>query len=227
MADHVLDRPIWAALTSRQAHFASGGQDALRYPADVSPFAVARDGSAESLAALAALVPKGGHVITAESGGAPVPPGLTLEGEAEIVQMLAADPAVAEPDDRIIPLGAADAEEMLALATLTSPGPFAINTHRMGRFIGIRIDGRLAAMAGERLHLDGYREVSGVCTHPDFQGQGHAGLLSRIVATRIAREGETPFLHAYSSNAVAIRLYEKLGFRIERRAIVRKLSRGE
>lgn len=226
MTDHILDRPIWPALTGRQARFAEGSPNALRFPPDVSPFAASRDDSAECLAELASLVPDGGRILLARKGGGVTPPGLQLESEAEIVQMHAADLLAAEPEAGVIPLGEADAAEMLALATLTRPGPFAINTHRMGRFVGIREEGRLVAMAGERLHVEGYREVSAVCTHPDFRGRGLAGLLSRIVATRIAREGDTPFLHAYATNAAAIRLYETLGFRLQRTIIVQMLARS-
>jgi predicted GNAT family acetyltransferase len=226
MADHVLDRPIWAALTSRQAHWAEGGPDAMRFPPNVSPFAASRDDGEECLRALADLVPEGGGILLARKGGGEIPPGLKIATEANIVQMHAEDLVPADPAGEIVPLGDADAEEMLALATLTRPGPFLLDTHRLGRFVGIRVDGRLAAMAGERLHVEGYREISGVCTHPDFRGRGYAGLLSRIVATRILRDGETPFLHAYETNASAIRLYETLGFRWQRTITVQMLVRG-
>ncbi|WP_193177173.1 GNAT family N-acetyltransferase [Oricola nitratireducens] len=226
MADHPLDRPAWAALTSRQAHWAEGGPDALRFPSDVSPFAASRDDSPENLAKLAALTPEGGGILLARRGGGPIPPGLVIEVEAEIVQMHAVELVAPDPSHEVIPLGDADAPEMLELATMTRPGPFLLNTHRLGRFIGIRREGRLAAMAGERLHADGYREVSAVCTHPDFRGRGLAGLLSRIVADRIVRDGETPFLHAYTTNAAAIRLYEQLGFRYQRTITVQWLKRA-
>src|SRR5579885_1812216 len=103
---------------------------------------------------------------------------------------------------------------MLALATLTEPGPFLTRTHTMGSFLGIRIGGRLAAMAGERLRFPGHTEVSGVCTHPDFRGRGLARRLSMRVAARIESRGEQAFLHAWSANRPAISLYESLGFEI-------------
>jgi predicted GNAT family acetyltransferase len=122
---------------------------------------------------------------------------------------------VAPPDETvdIVALSDRDAADMLALATLTEPGPFLPRTHHMGRFFGIRIDGRLAAMAGERFHFPGYTEVSAVCTHPDFRGRGLARRLSRHVAAGIAARGETAFLHAWKSNDAAIALYRSLGFR--------------
>jgi predicted GNAT family acetyltransferase len=113
---------------------------------------------------------------------------------------------------------------MLALATLTRPGPFFERTHELGEFIGVREGGRLIAMAGERMKPDGFTEVSGVCTHPDFRGQGHAAALTRIVASRIRERGETPFLHAYASNAPAIALYERLGYRLRRNVLMVRLT---
>ncbi len=112
----------------------------------------------------------------------------------------------------IVPLGDDDGAEMLALATLTQPGPLPTRTHRMGRFAGIRIDGRLSAMAGERFRFPGWTEVSGVCTHPDFRSRGLARRLSRHVAAGIAVCGDSAFLHAWRDNVSAIRLYESLGF---------------
>jgi predicted GNAT family acetyltransferase len=101
---------------------------------------------------------------------------------------------------------------MVALAQLTEPGPFLPRTHTMGRFIGIRIDGRLVAMAGERMRFPGFTEVSGVCTHPDYRGRRLARRLSSVVAHAIQQRGEQPFLHAWTSNHAAIALYQSLGF---------------
>ena len=144
-----------------------------------------------------------------------VPPGLIAVEPARGVQMVArrSFQAPASRED-ILTLADADAPEMLALAKLTEPGPFLARTHTMGTFIGIRIDGRLAAMAGERFRFPGYTEVSGVCTHPDFRGRGLARRLSATVAAGIEARGERPFLHAWSSNRAAISLYESLGFEL-------------
>ncbi|MEI9852841.1 MAG: GNAT family N-acetyltransferase [Sphingomonas sp.] len=124
-----------------------------------------------------------------------------------------------------MPLGDADAPEMLALATLTEPGPFHAHTHSLGDFVGIRVGGRLAAMAGERMKLPGFTEVSAVCTHPDFRGRGYAGALMRVVIGGILARGETPILHSYATNRHAIALYESLGFRTRAELVFTVLAR--
>lgn len=209
---NALDRPIWHALKSRQAEFAVGEGPALRYVEDVSPFAAAADDEPESLADLARLIPPEQGIVLLQVSEGPLPPSTVEELSAKGVQMVAR--SVGPPDDTvpIVQLGEADAPEMLALATLTKPGPFLRRTHLFGGYCGIRIEGRLVAMAGERLKVPGHTEVSGVCTHPDFRGRGYAELLSRCVAARILARGETPFLHAWAYNAPAIGLYKKLGF---------------
>ena len=120
----------------------------------------------------------------------------------------------------------ADAAEMRALAHLTRPGPFAERTHQLGEFIGVKLDGRLVAMAGERMRPEGFAEVSGVCTLPEHRGQGYAAGLMRIVARRILERGEIPFLHAYAANTGAIRLYETLGFRLRRPVVLTILTKA-
>lgn len=222
--NHPLDRPVWTALCGRQREFAAGGTAALRYRPEINILAAAADASPQSLAALAALAPPGGAIATVEAEAMPVPPGLTVTKQAQLVQMIAAHPTPPEPIDHL-DLSDADAPEMLALATRMQPGPFVAQTHRLGSFIGIRIDGRLIAMAGERMRATGLTEVSAVCTDPDFQGRGYAGKLMRIVMARIAARGETPFLHSYADNRGAIALYEKLGFRIRREVTATFLER--
>ena len=127
-----------------------------------------------------------------------------------IAQMVWKQGGSARVDPAAITLGAEDAAEMLALATLTKPGPFALRTPELGRYIGVREEGVLVAMAGERLRLDGYTEVSAVCTRPTHRGRGHArGLVWQLVQEIAARD-ETPFLHVRADNPGAIRLYASL-----------------
>ncbi|HEY3706160.1 MAG TPA: GNAT family N-acetyltransferase [Terracidiphilus sp.] len=109
----------------------------------------------------------------------------------------------------------ADAPSMVALAELTEPGPFRLRTIELGNFYGIFHDDRLVSMAGKRMHVPGYVEVSGVCTHPDARGQGYARRLMQLVMDEIEQSGRTPFLHAWQNNP-ATRLYESLGFSLTR-----------
>ncbi|HVU82648.1 MAG TPA: GNAT family N-acetyltransferase [Rhodanobacteraceae bacterium] len=223
---HALDRPVWESLASRQASLSLGDALAKRYQRDVNLFASARDDSPAALDALAALVEPGEHVYVLQVPEIVMPSTLRATKTALGVQMVATRAIDAEPDDDVIVLGDADAPEMLALAQLTQPGPFLARTHVMGMFRGIRIDGRLAAMAGERMRVPGYTELSGVCTHPDFRGRGLARRLSAIVCAGIDARGETPFLHAWKDNHAAIALYEQLGFRLRAEVNVAVLERA-
>ena len=223
---HPLDRPVWTALTTRQSGVAVGDARALRYLPEVNMLGAAADSSAASLQALADLIPADGVLGTVEKDELQVPPGATVRKRAVLVQMLLDRPlGEASPADWQ-PLGDADGAEMLSLATLTEPGPFYPRTHSLGDFVGVRVEGRLIAMAGERMKAPGYTEVSAVCTHPDFRGRGLAGALMRVVIARILARGETPFLHSYADNHGAIALYESLGFRRRAEIVFTILARG-
>jgi predicted GNAT family acetyltransferase len=208
---HPLDRPVWASLAGPHLALSEGSDLARRFMRDVNLFASARDDSAVALAALAALLRPCERVFVLQVPAIELPPGLVAVKRARGVQMVATR---ALPDECATaqPLGDADAAEMLALATLTEPGPFLARTHAMGRFVGVRENGRLLAMAGERFRPEGWTEVSGVCTHPEARGRGLARALSASVTARIQARGEQAFLHAWQTNTAAIRLYESLGF---------------
>jgi predicted GNAT family acetyltransferase len=220
-----LDRPIWHALTGRQRRFAEGSALALRYHLDISPFAACRDDGPAALTALAGLVPETGPLILLQAGEAPVPEGCEAAFTAEGVQLVLRVPRLRAVERPVVDLSAADATDMLELADLTRPGPFLPATWRLGRFVGVRIDGRLAAMAGERLMAGKFTEVSAVCTHPDFRGRGMAAQLISLVVERILARGQTPILHAFADNSEAIRLYEALGFVKRREMSVLALQR--
>lgn len=211
---HPLDRPVWNALTSRQAYLALGDPaNAVRYPSDIEPFGATPDNTPEQLMALGAMTPIDGGVALVETFKIAPPPGLIAMIEEPVLQMVAARIPSPEHDRAIIPLGNADAGEMRALAELTQPGPFHARTHELGDFVGIRENGKLIAMAGERMRVPGFTEISAVCTHPDARGRGLAAKLMRVVAGKIVARGEQLFLHVYPHNKGAISVYEKLGFR--------------
>ncbi|RRN66578.1 GNAT family N-acetyltransferase [Caulobacter sp. 602-1] len=211
---HVLDRPVVSTLTGRQKHLAVQRGGAIRMHPDFGLFAGTLDDSPESLADLGALVREMGTVGLVEPTTPSPPPGTRIVSSAPCLQMVAERVAPAwDVDFDMLPLGDADAAEMLALATLTKPGPFFSRTHQLGDFIGVRVDGQLVAMAGQRMRPDGYTEASGVCVHPDHRGKGYAARLLREVTATILATGEKAFLHSYADNATAIGLYESLGYR--------------
>jgi len=215
-ASHPLDRPVWNALSGRQATFGLGEGAARRFDPRFGPLTGVADHSPEGLADLARLSSAPDGLWLLEADPVPPPPGMAVTNTAECVQMVAEQMTGSGPDIAFTALGDADATEMLALATLTRPGPFAEQTHRLGDFIGVRQDGALIAMAGERMRPEGFTEVSGICTLPEHRGRGLAAGLTRVVMQRILDRGEIPFLHSYASNAGAIGLYESLGFRVRR-----------
>ncbi|MBL8576864.1 MAG: GNAT family N-acetyltransferase [Mesorhizobium sp.] len=222
---HPLDRPIWNALASSHAAFAEGNTLIKRYPPDIHPFACGRDDGPESMQALAALAAPGDTQVLLQADEIAPPPGFDVSVATECVQMIADGAVLGIEDSRIHKLGEADAADMLELATLTKPGPFTLRAQALGNFWGIRNQGQLVAMSGERLKVDEMTEVSGVCTHPDFRGRGFGKLMKRYAAAQISARGETTFLHTYASNDTAIALYEKLGFRIRTRMHVAFMTR--
>jgi predicted GNAT family acetyltransferase len=217
---HPLDRAAWAALTTRQIDLSLGDHRARRLAPAYGLFAAAADASPESLAALSKLIRDTGPAALFEADPPEQLAGVVITPGDPISQMVTEAPIFAPADFDVVELGDEDAPEMLALATLTKPGPFFARTHQLGDFIGVRIAGRLAAMAGERLKLPGFTEVSAVCTHPDFRGRRLAAGLMSLVTRAIVERGETPFLHVYDHNVSAIRLYEALGWRRRRQVRV-------
>ena len=224
---HPLDRPIWNMLTGRQAHIAEGEARAARIDRGYGPFGAAADQSAEAQAALAALIPDDGELWIVEGERWPVPAGAREVKRAVLAQMVAeGSPPEARPTEPdIIALTDADAAEMAALADHAKPGPWGPKTHLYGPFFGVRENGRLLAMAGQRMLMPGMAEVSGVSTWADCRGRGLArALIGHVMRAMVAR-GEQPFLHSYADNAGAIALYEALGFRIRREVHVLVLAK--
>ena len=221
----LLDRPIWSALTTSQKHLAEGGPRALRYPIDMTPFADMVDMSAASFTALRDLL--FGTQVAALFTPEPVqmPAGFKVVLAETGEQMIGSPADSPLRDAEIVPLGPADVPAMMALTELTKPGPFALRTHELGTFLGIRVGGELVAMTGERMKPGKFVEMTAVCVHPDYRGRGYAQALLAAVARQIEARGEIPFLHVFSSNSSAIALYRRQGMRIRRRLYVTAFMR--
>ncbi|MEO1968102.1 MAG: GNAT family N-acetyltransferase [Sphingomonadaceae bacterium] len=218
--DDILDRQVWNMLSGRLAHLAQGGEAAKRIDPDYGPFAVLRDRSDEAHAQLLGLL-RGpdDEFWFVEAAVITPPPGFRILRQRQLVQMVAGEhPTSGEAEDpEAVLLGEEHAAAMADLALATKPGPWSRLTHRYGPFYGIFREGKLAAMAGERmLPAPGIAEVSAVCTWPEFRGAGLGGRLTRHVMATFRKRGDRPYLHTYADNAVAIALYRKLGF-VERR----------
>ena len=208
-----LDHPIWNALSTGQRDMALRKGDAAMFAAEVSPLAAVREPTTQAFRDLRELA-DGRTIGLVMAAPYAIPDGWTTLVKREIDQMVWAGGEAPSQGPPLLRLTEADVPEMMALAKATEPGPFAPETITMGPFyFGIRVGGRLAAMAGQRMNLDRFREVSAVCTYPEFRGRGYAGVLMNAVMREILAEGKTPFLHVKTENA-AKTLYEKLGFRV-------------
>lgn len=210
----LLDRPIWSALTTRQKHLAEGGPRALRYPVDVTPFADMIDMSGASFAALGDLL--SGSQVAALFTPEPVdvPAGFKVVLAETGEQMIGSPADTPLQGIEIVRLGAPDVPAMMGLTELTKPGPFALRTHELGTFLGIRAGGELVAMVGERMKPGNFTEMTAVCVHPDHRGRDYAQALLAAIARQIEARGEIPFLHVFSNNVSAIALYQRQGMRI-------------
>src|SRR5258708_4921325 len=224
---HPLDNPIWKALTTSLAHLAEGAGRARRFPAEVSvlgavfqPTFQPTDEAYDSLGQTPGANPVG--LFLEEL--AQLPAGWTVISSVPLLQMVyenpTAKPGVASVKPpaaqsslpQFIELTAAESPGMMALAELTKPGPFGRRTHELGTYLGIRCEGKLIAMAGQRLPVPCFTEISAVCTHPDFLGHGYATALMKELMQRIRQRDEQPFLHVRADNTRPIELYQRLGF---------------
>jgi len=220
----LLDNPGYASLCGPHAHLAQVRGRARRYPADVAPFlGLPTPPTAQDWQDAADLVPSGTYVA-GRYGDVPPPDGWKAVQAFELVQMIEERVAGAECADAV-PLGPADVPDMLELVAQTEPGPFLARTIELGDYLGIRRDGALIAMAGERFHVDGWTEISAVCTKPEHRGEGLASRLMGALIAGIHRRSERAFLHAMSTNTGAIRLYESLGFRVRQHATLTVVTR--
>lgn len=211
-----LDLPVWSSLTGTHAGLAEVHGACRRYPMDVSIFAAVDPDDPGGWADLRATIAVGGFAALV---GQVVPEGVGLEVvfREDAPQFVLEGEPKAEPLDDIGVLTEHDWDDMAALVRETDPGPWGPRTALLGTYLGLKRDGRLVAMAGERTHPAGATEISAVCTHPDVRRQGVAGRLTAEVARRIQARGELPFLHTAAANEAARRVYRAVGFRERRR----------
>lgn len=210
---HVLDNPSWFSLTSRHAHFALGTDLVKAYPSDVSIVTALADHSDAAFADFERLV-KADETILLFEANPPHIPGWLIQESFHLNQMVCQQ-RVPQPklSVDVVHLNASNVPEIMQLIEATHPLPFSPRTIELGHFIGIRQQGQLVAMAGERSWMPGYHEIATLCTHPDWQGRGYARMLSSILINEIWDDNETPFLHFRPENEAAKHLYERLNFR--------------
>lgn len=212
----VLDNPVWNALISNNRFLANGNDQVKYFDKEVSPFAALRENSAENFQMLYEMMPAGRPVLFVAPVETEIPAPWKLlqviKGYQMVCHQVSLKEETAGPE--IIPLSAEHVPEMVALARLTKPGPFEDRTIAFGHYTGIFENGKLAAMTGQRMHIDHYAEVSAVCTHPDYTGKGYARALLRHHLNRISAAGDIPILHVKDDNERAIRVYESLGFTV-------------
>jgi ribosomal protein S18 acetylase RimI-like enzyme len=227
LPENLFTNPVWHALQTRHRHFAVSSGEACRYPADVAPFAAVATPSQSALQSLhSLLVPEEYVWLIGESY--PSMPELRCVGNLECLQMVLREEVTPpSPAPGIVPLSSANAPEMVALTDLAFPGFFRSRTCEMGSYYGVRSNGELIAMGGERITLDGYPEISGVCTHPAHRGKGYAANLIWHLVRNHRREALVSWLHVSAENHHAIELYLRLGFTVARKVKLHRICRND
>ena len=223
---HALDNVIWNALCTSQSAWARGNDLARRYVPEFARFAGMPALSDAGFRALAADMACDEIVAMAEAQDFDPGPWFDVDDRKDLVQMIGPATGNVKAPLRLRPLDADAVAQMTALVQATAPGPWFERTSELGRFLGFEEDGRLLAMAGERMRVPGHTEISAVCCHPDWRGRGLAADLTRLVSQAIVARGEVPFLHVLAENASAIGLYEKLGVRKRRQSRLPILRRN-
>lgn len=221
----LLDNIMWNCMSGPHAHFAVGAGDVRRYAPGFSPIIGCRDPERPDFATLEDFC-QPGESFYVDIWSGPAPAGWEIAREARMHKMVWDAPAPEEdaaPDATL--LRPEHAPQAVELAKLTNPGPFGIRTPELGEYFGYFEGERLVAMAGERMCAGNLHEVSGICTHPDFQGRGLARKLTLKLVHRQLRRGKTPFLHVISQNVPARALYARMGFRDYLETVVRVVMR--
>lgn len=214
----------WHALSGPHAHLAdtAAGGTARRYRDEIAPFCGVQRLDDGGWAALAGLVGTGGVAVFLRGEVEPAPAGWAELLREPATQYVAGDLAEPPADGsrEVRELTASDVPDMVRLTAETEPGPFGPNSHLTGRWFGVRREGRLVAMAGERMRVDGFGEVSGVCVDPAVRGEGLGTVVTLAAAGGIAQRGDRPMLHVREGNDGAHRLYRRIGFEVRRPVVV-------
>lgn len=192
---------------------------AWKYPRAMAPFGAIEDNSEQATEELFSLM-EPEEVVYVPSEMPLRLPGLHCEGPVDVLQFTypqeRALPRIVEGRGAVIErLSCADAQAMAGLTDVAFPGFFRRRTCEMGRYYGIRDSRQLVAMCGERMNVGRYREISGLCTHPEARGQGYATLLMARLLQDHQEADERSYLHVASENTNAIALYERMGFECE------------
>jgi ribosomal protein S18 acetylase RimI-like enzyme len=221
-----LDNPFWSSLRTRHAALAiRNGEDVARYPPEFAPFLGVAYAEVNADEVIAPLVPSDETVLLLG-----VLPKLSeawhLETFRPLAQMIRDEPLEMVDGPPVIELDGSHRADVLALVALVYPHYFRVRTMGLGRYFGIYVEGRLAAMIGERLGTDTHVEMSAICTHPDFTGRGYARRLTALLTNRTLAEGRTPFLHVSYENPHAKSLYERMGYRVRADIPFWSLRRG-
>lgn len=223
----LLHNPVFNALASSESHRAFGSAHAKYFDEEVSPFAGFDTDTETGFRELYELLPAGRRILFASPEEIDLPGGWQLKAEIKGLQFVYPNDALpTNPAIEPVPLNETHVEEMVALAALTKPGPFNSRTIEFGHYHGFFENGRLAAMTGQRLHINNLTEISAVCTHPDYTGKGYAAALLLHQLHIILSNNQQPFLHVRGDNKRAIEIYERLGFEENREMNFYFLERG-
>ncbi|KQM74986.1 hypothetical protein ASE74_03130 [Pedobacter sp. Leaf216] len=213
--EHLLDNPIYYALTSGHSHLAKGIDEVKYYKEDITAFAGLKNNSQENLNTLYQISPAESLFVFFSKTPVEIPTQWKLLTHINMLQFVFSGKGISTTKATgITDLNAEHVTEMIDLVELTKPGPFLSKTIELSNYTGIFVDGKLAAMAGHRFHPSPYREISAVCTHPNHLGKGYAFKVLQEQIKRIVQRSEIPFLHVRNDNQGAIKLYQKLGFEI-------------
>jgi len=209
----LLRNPVYHSLLYNDGHLGNSSGKVAWFDEDVSPFVGIEEGHEQGFADLYRLLPAGRRILFATPNTIALPKDWKLAVAVEGLQFLYEGKPIAEDTSfQPTPLTAEHVDDMMQLAVLTKPGPFGRRTIEFGHYFGVFQNGKLAAMTGQRLHVQNFTEVSAVCTHPDCLGKGYASALVQHQVALILRQHQTPFLHVRADNRRAIEVYERLGF---------------